>query len=132
MPTTIDQLHARQIPVHLVRHLPHHIRAVAFARFRLGRLNPVALAAVCQLQQMLPAIAGQCLRVDVLGAGQNIGGPIQRGHEQRGRTDAVLQAGGQIMRNAAERLQIVERVLQTVLVVGVEIAVRAAAAAAVL
>lgn len=73
---------------------------------------------------MLPTLGRQRIGGQILGAGQNVGGPLQCVHEHTGRTQTVLQTGGQRFRNAAERLQLVVGVSQAVLVVAVKVAGR--------
>lgn len=102
----------------LSKSLPQYIRAVAIARFRL---NGPALAAVRDLQQMLPALGRQRIGRNVLGAGQNIGRSHQRLNKDVRLAEAVLQIRGQRVRNVAERLQLEVGMAQAVLVVVVEV-----------
>lgn len=73
---------------------------------------------------MLSTLGRQRIGRQVLGARQNVGSPLQSADEHAGRIQTVLQAGGQRFRDAAERLQLLVRLSQAVLVVAVEVAGR--------
>lgn len=99
------------------RNLPHDICTVAKTRLSAMLAEAVALRTIGHLHQMLATLGLQIVRIDLLGADQNVGSTLQRRHEHVSGTQTLLQIFAQCFWNAAKRLKVIVRVLQAIFVV---------------